>query len=221
MNIRGGGKMSKKVIISLMVFLLAGFVVGQNSFATIVDSLHDFSSRSWNSTGEICIVCHTPHKAMSTTLPLWNHTTTATTFQLYASPTLQATMEQPGPNSVSRACLSCHDGTVAIDSFGGRTGGVIIPAFFNLGTDLRDDHPISFTYDPALATSDGYLWDPTVKTVPSLGGQTIDRGMLVSHKLECSSCHDVHHNKGDAPITSWDLIVNNTRSNLCLTCHNK
>lgn len=63
--------------------------------------------------GEVCVYCHTPHQA-STALPapLWNRTTRATTYTMPAA-------RDPGasqPGAASLACLSCHDGTVAVDS---------------------------------------------------------------------------------------------------------
>src|SRR5512139_3263798 len=71
---------------------------------------------------QICQPCHTPHNADSTAqgAPLWNHEVTTASFQPYASPTLDASVGQP--SGVTKLCLSCHDGTVAIDSFAGQTG---------------------------------------------------------------------------------------------------
>jgi predicted CXXCH cytochrome family protein len=81
-----------------------------------------------------------------------------------------------------------------------------------LGTDLSDDHPVSFTYDGALATANGGLVTPTsaayvdsAKTIP-----------LFNAKLECSSCHDAHDNSH----TNF-LRKSNAGSALCLSCHNK
>ena len=213
--------MAKKITIGLLLSFVGVLLMGPRSFASIVDSLHDFSKLSWNTSGEICIACHTPHNATSTSTPLWNHKLTAATFTAYASSSLNATVGQP--STASKACLSCHDGTVAVDAFGGAAGGRMFTVGpYKLGTDLANDHPVSFTYDSALATADGGLHNPAVKTVPALGGKTVDAGMLIDHKVECSSCHDVHKNKGDSPTTSdYLLLVRNSRSALCLTCHNK
>lgn len=67
---------------------------------------------------EICVYCHTPHGANSTTtLPLWNRTMKATTYSTYnqlGTASLTQTVSQPGANSL--ACLSCHDGQTAVDS---------------------------------------------------------------------------------------------------------
>lgn len=69
-----------------------------------------------NQYGEICVYCHTPHGANSTiAAPIWNRTIKATNYKIYDKlRTLNQPIGQPGPNSLT--CLSCHDGTVSIDS---------------------------------------------------------------------------------------------------------
>ena len=202
------------ILICVFAVMMAGSALSQ----TIVGSAHDFSGAGWNSSGEICITCHTPHNAMTTATPLWNHELSVATFTVYANAATfdgAATIGQPGGSS--KLCLSCHDGTVALDNFGGATGGTNFATTGNLGTDLTNDHPISFDYTTALATADGELFDPSVKTT-ALGG-TIAADMLFSDKLECASCHDVHNS-----VTSGNthlLIVSNSASALCLTCHDK
>ena len=211
--------MIRKTGIGLMVMAASRQTYGQASFAAITGSDHDFSTRAWNPSGEICVVCHAPHNATNAIAPLWNHKLTTSTFTIYSSPSLNASVGQP--NASSKACLSCHDGTVGLDAYGARPGTTLLTGSANFGTDLSNDHPISFTYDATLATTDGTLFNPAVKTVAALGGKTITNGMLIGGKLECSSCHDVHNNKGDASTASHLLVVNNAGSALCLTCHNK
>ncbi|MCF7839059.1 MAG: cytochrome c3 family protein [Candidatus Marinimicrobia bacterium] len=178
---------------------------------SIVGSAHDFSGRTWSG-GQICVPCHTPHNAQGTDVPLWNHDSSRENFVLYSSATLNATVGQP--SSVSKACLSCHDGSVALDSFGGNAGAEYISGDANLGTDLSDDHPISFTYDSALAADDGGLFDPGASS--GIGG-TIDTDLLYAHKVECSSCHNPHNESGVDHL----LVKSNAGSDLCLTCHDK
>ena len=84
-----------------------------------------------------------------------------------------------------------------------------------IGTNLSNDHPISFTYDQALATADGDLFDPTVANT-ALGG-TIDDDLLSDGKVQCTSCHDVHNSLGNMDL----LWIPNAGSALCLTCHDK
>lgn len=208
-----------KKLVSLLTVAVAGlFLGGVASAQGIANSAHDFSGDGWNTSGEMCIVCHTPHNAdtIVADAPLWNHEVTAVAaFTVYTGPgTLDATVGQP--SGVSKLCLSCHDGTVAVDNFGGTTTGTItIGGGALVGTDLSNDHPISLTYDAALATTDGGLFDPTAAN-SGLGG-TITADLLFSNSLECGSCHDVHDTAGNTML----LRVDNAGSALCMTCHNK
>ncbi|AMC12037.1 cytochrome C [Lutibacter profundi] len=201
-----------KILLTLGLSLFMSIVsFGQN----IAGSAHDFSGKTWNPGGEVCVVCHTPHGAVTgLTAPLWNHEVTTTTFTLYTSASLDATTGQP--DGSSKLCLSCHDGTVAMDNFGGQTGGTkFISGNDLVGTDLSSEHPVSFTYDAALATTDGGLFDP-ITTSSGVGG-TINADLLLAGKVQCSSCHDVHNGSGVAKL----LVKSNASSALCLTCHNK
>lgn len=186
------------------------------SAATIAGTPHDLSGKGWGTT-ELCKFCHTPHLAQSVSgAPLWNHQTTTATYTLYTSATFQGTSTQPGPTS--KLCLSCHDGTVAIDSFA--NGGVInagthLMTSTNLvgaGGALTSDHPIAFPYDAALATADGHLVTPAstsfvdaARQIPLFGG-----------KMECASCHSTHDN-----TFAKFLRTSNAGSALCLKCHVK
>ncbi|MBI5388062.1 MAG: cytochrome c3 family protein [Verrucomicrobia bacterium] len=197
----------------LLKLAVAGAVLAvpiASQSGSIVGTSHDLSGQGWGTT-EICKFCHTPHNAKSPQLaPLWNHASTASTFTLYSSPSLNATLGQPA--GVSKACLSCHDGSVAIDSFGNQTGTHFVTGDALLGTDLANDHPISFTFDAALATADGGLFTPE-------SGSYVDAAHkvpLYSAKLECGSCHNPHDNQ----YTKF-LRKSNASSALCLTCHNK
>jgi hypothetical protein len=216
------------------ILLATGLVLfsssGQRATAgTILGSPHDFSAAGWNTTGQICKVCHTPHGADTTVTgaPLWNHAVTIKTFLLYSSPTLNATVGQP--DGSSKLCLSCHDGTVALDSFGGATGTTFMTGSEAVGAgpkDLTDDHPISYTFDTALATADGGLFDPATKTATIGSGAftktgTIAAVMLYGGKVQCASCHDVHNNFVAAAGSTPLLKISKTNSQLCLTCHNK
>ena len=190
---------------------------------TIAGSAHDFTGSAWSG-GRICVACHTPHKSDTsvTDAPLWNHSNSTQSYTLYSSATLNATMGQPG--GISKLCMSCHDGTVAVDSFGGTTGSTMISARNNLGSTLNDDHPIGFNYNTALATADGSLHDPSTKMIAIGSGSqtksgTIAAVMLYNNKLECSSCHDVHNTFTVG--TTGLLKVSQAGSQICLACHNK
>lgn len=182
------------------------------SISQITGTPHDFSGRGWGTT-QICVFCHTPHNgATGLEAPLWNHALTISTFTLYTN-TVSSTFQggpatQPG--GVSKLCLSCHDGTVAIDSFGTRTGTTNMTGTRNLGTNLSNDHPISFTYDLALATLDGGL------VTPASASSVVAGIPLYNAKVECASCHNVHSNTNGS-----FLRASNASSALCLKCHIK
>ena len=196
-----------------------GLMVCLDSWSGLRNTAHDFSTASWNTTGESCAPCHTPHSALPSSAPLWNRRETTSSFTLYSSDTLDAQSDQLF--GTSKGCLSCHDGTVALNAFGGNMGDVFIEGRANLGTDLSDDHPIAIKYDSALASQDTGLFDPSTTSVPALNGQSIQESMLFEDYLECSSCHDVHASRGDSAWSEKLLVVDNGGSALCLTCHNK
>lgn len=203
--------MKRVLILTAVALLISG-----TGFAQITGSKHDFSSQGWGTT-EICEPCHTPHNAdTSVSLsPLWNHEVTAVaSYTVYSSSTLNATVGQPSGRS--KLCLSCHDGTVNLDAFGGATGSTKITGNALVGIDISDDHPISFPYTTALASADGGLVNPSLAGSSGLGS-TIAADMLFSDSLECASCHDVHNAAGN----SFLLLKANTASALCLTCHDK
>ena len=221
--------MKRRILGKLMGQLIAGcallLVAALPVRADITGSAHDFSASAWSG-NRICVACHTPHKAdMSVTdAPLWNHANSAVvSYPSYSSTTMNATAGQP--SGISKLCLSCHDGTVAVDSFGGATGGTFVKPINNIGNTLADDHPIGITYNTALATADGSLFDPSVKLV-TIGsgshiksGQSIDKLMLYGGKIECSSCHDVHNTFTVG--TTGLLKMDAKGSAICLACHNK
>lgn len=198
--------------------MVAFFSVPWQTPATIVGSDHDFSGIDPGQ--QVCIFCHVAHNADTTVIdaPLWDHEVTRKTFQLYNSPTLDATPSQP--QGGSRLCLSCHDGTIAVDSYGGRSGVIFLGGDAAVGADeLTNDHPVSFVYDDALAVDDGELFFPS--SAPSGLGSTISDDLLFSDLLECASCHDVHNGPAAAAVNDNLLVITQAQSQLCLTCHDK
>jgi predicted CXXCH cytochrome family protein len=213
----------KSVKISFLLTVFSLFCI--NSFAQISGTAHDFSTEIWApAENRMCGVCHTTHSAMNEpSAPLWNHESTSViSYTLYSSPTFDnhGGTTITNPNASSKLCLSCHDGTVALENFGGTTTGTTYISGSNLiggpsGDDLSREHPISFEYTDALAALDGGLYAPS-STNSGLGG-TIEQDMLFNNRLECASCHDVHNRYGVAHL----LKMSNNNSQLCLSCHNK
>ena len=86
----------------------------------ITGTIHDFTAGGhFGATVAVgqCTFCHTPHGALSTSL-LWNHTLSGQTYSWDTTATMAGTpfptfadMTWGGPTA---KCLSCHDGTVAV-----------------------------------------------------------------------------------------------------------
>ena len=127
-----GGVLTLVLVLSLWVPVLAQVKVDVNSvprveLATDLDvsnSNHNLSRTDAEGittvapggTNEVCVFCHTPHfsNADIVDAPLWNRMSSGAVYTPYSSSTMDTTPGQPTGNSV--ACLSCHDGTVALDA---------------------------------------------------------------------------------------------------------
>jgi predicted CXXCH cytochrome family protein len=165
------------------------------------------------SESQTCVFCHAPHNATPNTA-LWNRRNPGSTYTPYTSST---TRGNPGqPTGASLLCLSCHDGTIALGEVLSRptpitmSGGVTtIPAGVGrLGTDLSDDHPVSFAYTAALAAANGELVNPATLT----GRVRLD----ASGQMQCTACHDPHDD-----TNGKFLVMSNQASALCQACHVK
>jgi predicted CXXCH cytochrome family protein len=183
---------------------------------TILASKHDLSSSGpgtikATAESDVCGFCHTPHRGTGET-PLWNHAMSTASYIPYSSSTTRASIGQP--TGASKLCLSCHDGTVALGMVANRTSAIQMQGGVtsmpvgraNVGTDLSDDHPISFTYNSALVAANGELRDPATLT----DKVRVDR----DQQMQCTSCHDPHDNR-----FGKFLVKDNTASALCVTCH--
>ncbi|WP_243372496.1 cytochrome c3 family protein [Geotalea sp. SG265] len=205
---------------------------------------------------QICKFCHTPHNAVATGQsgynPLWNRNQVTQNFLPYngllaadymtdptfleKSETLQAVIDpadmMDGP---SRLCMSCHDGTTAIDSYSDKMGSftptssrvVLAPTGVSpagdTGGNLMDDHPIGFDYN-LVAAQDSKIHSANVNIgwIPASDRKCTQISELLykGNKLTCASCHDVHNTAAktaDKPL----LRVKAEGSKLCLTCHDK
>jgi len=204
---------------------------------TITGSAHDFTSAGW-SNGRICIACHAAHNNDTTVVgaPLWNHAnSTIASYQLYSSPTFDGTSTIGQPAASSKLCLSCHDGSVAVDSFGTMTGTTFVTTEIGKSGNLKGDHPIGFTYDNALFVLDKSLADPATDVTIGSGTQTktgpISSLLLYDGKMECASCHDAHNTftatappgqVNDQGQPKNNLIkISEVGSAICIACHKK
>ncbi len=211
-------------------------VAGQALAVTsIKNTKHDLSSTSTGATNvkssnyeEICIFCHTPHKAVDQlNAPLWNRsgTDSISISRYYNSATLDTASRQTAVSakiavSDVKLCLSCHDGASLTNGLanpsnlegGAQPAGLVelgsvaatVPA--NIGTDLHDDHPIGMVYNTIYSNNTAEWVQNPVASIKFYDGGV----------MWCSSCHDVHDNTA-APF----LATSNVASGLCLSCHKK
>ncbi len=222
---------------------------------TILGTKHDFTGLNeraevvamptvaFSDLGSSCVYCHIPpekgEEVDSAELggnPGWNRYLPATgAYDLYDSRTLDNKVKTPSP--ISLLCLSCHDGTMAVDmtvfkpngwrssedaalhlrlngaddlmSCGKCHNGRVAHniAIKHIGTDLTNDHPISMTY-AGLNHEDPDFRRPD-------GPYGFDNGVkLYDQKVECATCHNVHN----PDIT---LLLRTSADRLCETCHIK
>lgn len=257
-----------KLALGLTLVSMSG--VAMAGIASTKHNLGASGSFNYNdATTEICVFCHTPHGAdSSAAVPLWNRHLSTASYNTYASlgtSTLDSASTAIG--SVSLACLSCHDGTQAMDvvinSPGSGTDGTVGTGsgsgpngwvefqhmsevsgeMIYIGTDLRNDHPISIQYAGALiggaqarGANDADFTNAGNVTVASgtvvyyidTNGGGKDKhdlplynrvgGSLAGQPLvECATCHDPHTSN----TTFLRHASGNNGSATCLSCHVK
>jgi hypothetical protein len=209
---------------------------------------------------QVCVFCHTPHGAESLPAPLWNRAQSGATYTPYTSSSIEANAAElaSGPGGSSKLCLSCHDGTMAIGNVnvlngkapasvalnGTAAGGTMPPGAGadtgftrNLGVNLTNDHPISFTYDAQLAANDGELRTPDGLNVGTRvpGVNPKPKLPLENGQMQCATCHDPHVREIDPAKGSAKFLRGNrfqfaapgggafsdAADIVCLACHDK
>lgn len=204
------------------IFIVAGMLVlcclvpGAVSANSIVNSKHNLSvsgpgTIKSTSQTEICIFCHTPHNARADVAYLWNRRDPAGPYTPYYSSSLKAAVGQP--TGTSRLCLSCHDGTIAPGAILSQPteipmNGTLAGLSTNLGTNLSDDHPVSFAYSDAALAADSQL----------AGADALPSAVRLdaNGQLQCTACHNPHNDQ-----YGKFLVMSNLQSALCIGCHRK
>ncbi len=197
----------------------------------------------------ICIFCHAPHNTyrLATAtggagpqadvafdyLPLWNHTLQADIgYTPYENGTgapqvgdkaSQAIQNGMTIGSTSLLCLSCHDGSVAVNSYGNSAqisissgGNTLTGTSYVIGQDkyLGNHHPIGFNYEGVQQNDTEIRVAENANLTPA----TTVADHLYNGNMECGTCHAVHNKGNSGERLLWRSDQN---SELCLTCHDK
>ena len=217
-------------------------------------TLHDLSATGFAAQtdyAQVCKFCHSPHGAAPATaqvIPLWGHKTTAATYTMYNttnnpnSMMSATTIVDAAPSGPSMACLSCHDGTVAVNA---RMAGGYSYSYGNMNTAATNagDFNIVGEVSGTKTYQMGYL---TKHIVGAKTGSNVDLttvhpigvsyssaqnpglwdnpkapAEIYAGKVQCASCHEVHNWSPDGGITGLFLRDTTVGSKLCLDCHNK
>jgi hypothetical protein len=135
--------------------------------------------------------------------------------------------------------MSCHDGTVALDTYYGQTGTHFISnganTYFGAQPKIELDgtktHPIGFdaTTLQAGTTQDTHLWPNMLSNTyrGNANAVTVQERLFQNQYFTCSTCHDVHNKLNDTstsiPVGTqhYFLLGGQTNSAICITCHNQ
>ena len=231
-------------LISVSALTIGLTAIAQPALAQIADSMHNFTGIGANpsgypvaSTTEICVFCHTPHGANTNiAAPMWNKALQTSTYILYTSASLDSSLslDPGGAGSISLACLSCHDGTQAMDSMFNKPGsggydpngpplgtlGVMPPRIggtwvANFGVDMTGIHPIGMVWCGALNATDvvnGICPDDSFN-VNNIAGSGTSRLWLET------GTPDGIFQKSDLPLYGGNSAVGAGANVECATCH--
>ncbi len=228
----------KRFMLLALVFLF----VAVSAFAAIQNTPHDFTTATGPGTkltnATLCGTCHIPHGGSTATvgLPIWARSAPAGPYNVYGSTGTPGTsltvsgttVNNPGTFSIT--CLSCHDGTIGINTItknGVSTSFAVASntAYVNssgvvvnvvnattgyspyIGTNLQNDHPVGLLYRGVAASLAGLI-------AADANGLSVATGVypLFSGTLECASCHDPHNN-------TQTSFLRAAKTTLCQDCH--
>lgn len=197
------------------LLMVTGLAMAQNmSYGYIQSKLnpHNFSNQGW-ADNQICKPCHTPHNAKPAVYStrIWAHTITNASYTVDAAGTKKSADD--ALDRVSRLCMSCHDGTVALGDYAyspNPTGGGSPGNGATLGTDLTSNHPVGkeAVYSPTRTS-----FKPTTDTKDTSGTITAKNAGVKSATTSTLPLVRVTEKDATGNITSDNFVVG------CATCH--
>ena len=208
----------------LIMIMLTQHVAAQG----IKQSHHDFTGAHWNGS-QPCAPCHLPKDSVASGTALWS--SNLTRFNNGAFESIKVKDHLGQPNGKSKLCMSCHDGTVAIERHVAYDFSETDTLPVRFWSNAMDEHPISIPY----VTNRAYRLKLNEAQTSSGLGSSIANDLLEDGNIECTSCHDVHvfrntqgctgcHNQNNLNTKAsftLSLWKSNDESELCVICHAK
>lgn len=218
----------------VLVAMAALLLVSSAAMAGISTSKHDFTTatgsatyKDLTSTATLCNTCHIPHHTQGNGRPLWNHAASTVVSYSWAEVTTIAgtTLPTTVGSNVSKACLSCHDGSVAVGAVlqGTSWGTTKITSTAKVsgtgGTgDLTGNHPVALPFpDQAGATYNSIVTKANSAKYKVPGGTNakIYGTTAGTRGVECGSCHDPHDNT----LRDGYQFLMSSQNVMCVECH--
>jgi len=254
----------KKALVFVCVLTLmlgtAGVIIAGMTSPGVRETPHDVQVMTGEAGLEPCAMCHSPHSGTGQ-YPLWNRDQAAQSYTPYESPTFDMIDAGGGkqPQEPSNLCLVCHNGVFSsLINYPGPGSHAnenydyeMNPTFWAmLGTNLMNDHPISFTYQGGAGNPDeiqdrnGF---PITVNCDAGSNRTFIEPTACANALgfgpgfplygsdrsqfECTTCHSVHDTVdypgkqivGGKSVGNqvFFLRCDNTGSQMCGDCHKR
>jgi predicted CXXCH cytochrome family protein len=125
---------------ALKVLLVLAFAIPTMASAAISSTKHNLSATGTglhftDTTADMCKFCHIVHNASTTGTALWGRAYSATSLPAFTTATTVAGTALPQTyaalGDATTKCLSCHDGTVALNTTVNRLGTTTVVAASN------------------------------------------------------------------------------------------
>lgn len=244
--------MKKTAVLTAMLAMTAGTLSATPPGYPIATSAHDFTAAYVGQGGSFtnpnrCTTCHAAHNAKRT-VPLWARDTPANNSNWViwsadgAGTTLDAVAETGDDVSGGKAylsgnelaqsktglCMSCHDGTIAINAVPDPTmddhagtpgtptlfseaGAVFMDPNFRgkWGRDLRNMHPIG-----KFVAFGNPGWQASIGVGNTGSGSSVALEGPNGDRVGCTSCHSMHSSAPD----SMKILRG---GQICLSCHDR
>ena len=219
----------------------------------VLGTAHDLNA-AFHEAVDTCSFCHISHTTTTSSdspdkVLEWNHVLPANaTYTPYSSAMLKtkslSNTFSTADAFYSLACLSCHDGSVAIAALYVMPDNVTVNSTATMSTftssgpinlvgandDLSQTHPINFNYDNTLAEADRGLWDVgRGENVAQIGNTSLtavrpaltydpygalQQPILFDRTVQCATCHNPH-----SETNPEFLRVTMQGGKLCFKCH--